>query len=208
MLANPVSLLESRIVASQLQTKRRSAHRAAFFKSWLQDPFNVASVVPSSRWLAKLMATGLHRGARVLELGAGTGTLTTALLEQGVNESDLYLVEQNDDFAAILRTRFPAATVLHTSAEQMTKDLQSLVGTFDYAISGLPILWFNREKKSRILEETFALLKPAGCLHQFTYLGRPPVGPRLRASLGLQAELIGMAPMNLPPAFVHRFTRA
>ena len=51
-------------------------------------------------------------------------------------------------------------------------------------ISGLPILWFNRDKKAAILSEAFELLKPAGRLQQFTYLGRPPVGPRLLAELG------------------------
>ncbi len=40
----------------------RDSHRAVFFRSWLRDPFNVASVAPSSRWLAKLMATGCARG--------------------------------------------------------------------------------------------------------------------------------------------------
>ena len=153
------------------------------------------------------MATGLHPGARVLELGAGTGTLTDAILERGVLPQDLYLVEQHAEFASILRQRFPGSTVLQTGAEHVTRDLGALAGSFDYVISGLPILWFNRDKKSRILEEAFALLKPQGRMQQFTYLGRAPVGGRLLASLDLRAELLGIAPMNLPPAFVYRFTR-
>ncbi len=36
-----------------------------------RDPTPIAS---SSRWLAKLMATGVPPSARVVELGAGTGT--------------------------------------------------------------------------------------------------------------------------------------
>lgn len=74
-------------------------------------------------------------------------------------------------------------------------------------ISGLPILWFNREIKAAILSEAFKLLKPDGRFQQFTYLGRPPVGPRLLTELGLRATLLGIAPMNLPPAFVYRFAR-
>ena len=89
----------------------------------------------------------------------------------------------------------------------MTQSLAALRGRVDYVISGLPILWFNRDKKAAILSETFELLKPGGCLQQFTYLGRPPVGPRLMAELGLRATLLGIAPMNLPPAFVYRFER-
>jgi len=185
----------------------RDPHRGVFFRSWLRDPFHVGSVAPSSRWLAKLMATGVHPGACVVELGAGTGTLTTALLEAGVRQEDLFLVEQHTDFVAVLRARFPRANVIEADAASLTQRLGALRGRVDYAISGLPILWFNRDKKASILSETFELLKPGGCLQQFTYLGRPPVGPRLMAELGLRATLLGIAPMNLPPAFVYRFER-
>jgi phospholipid N-methyltransferase len=85
--------------------------------------------------------------------------------------------------------------------------LGALRGRVDYVISGLPILWFSRETKAAILSEAFELLKPDGRFQQFTYLGRPPVGPKLLAELGLQPTLLGIAPMNLPPAFVYRFTR-
>lgn len=185
----------------------RDSHRAVFFRSWLRDPFHVASVAPSSRWLAKLMATDVHAGACVVELGAGTGTLTTALIESGVRQEDLFLVEQHADFVAVLRARFPRANVVEADAASMTQPLGALRGRVDYVISGLPILWFNRDKKAAILSETFELLKPGGCLQQFTYLGRPPVGPKLMAELGLRATLLGIAPMNLPPAFVYRFER-
>ena len=152
------------------------------------------------------MATDLYPGARVVELGAGTGTLTQAILERGVRATDLHLVEQNDAFARILRTRFPGATIVHEDAETLNETLSDLAGKIDFVISGLPILWFNKDKKTRILDATFTLLKRGGALHQFTYVGRPPVGNRLMTSLRLQAKLLGFA-VNFPPAFVYRFTR-
>jgi phosphatidylethanolamine/phosphatidyl-N-methylethanolamine N-methyltransferase len=193
---------------AQLQRKCNSAHRGVFFRSWMQDPFHVASIVPSSRWLAKLMATGLEPGARVVELGAGTGTLTEAILDRGVRPEDVYLVEQHGAFVDVLRQRFPGATVVQTDAAAVSAELGELRGTVDYVISGLPILWFNKEKKAQILREAFTLLRPAGRYHQFTYLGPPPVGPRIMASLGLRATLLGVSPINLPPAFVYRFERS
>ena len=75
-------------------------------------------------------------------------------------------------------------------------------------ISGLPIVWFDKDKKTRILDATFTLLKRGGALHQFTYLGKPPVGKRLMKDLRLEARLIGMTVANFPPAFVYRFTRS
>ena len=83
--------------------------------------------------------------------------------------SDLYLIEQHGAFASILRSRFPGATVLESSAETVARDLASLAGTVDYVISGLPIVWFNRDKKSRILEQPSRCFGPrAACINSPT----------------------------------------
>jgi phosphatidylethanolamine/phosphatidyl-N-methylethanolamine N-methyltransferase len=190
-----------------LQQKRNAPHRGVFFKSWLKDPFHVASITPSSRWLARLMATDVGPGARVVELGAGTGTLTEAIVERGVRQEDLYLVEQHAMFCDVLRQRFPGSHIVQADAAALTESLGALRGTVDYVISGLPIVWFNRDKKAKILQEAFALLRPHGRYQQFTYLGPPPVGGRLLDELGLRATLLGVSPLNLPPAFVYRFER-
>ncbi len=194
-------------MSTLLQQTRNARHRGVFFKSWLKDPFHVASITPSSRWLARLMATDVGPGARVVELGAGTGTLTEAVVERGVRQEDLYLVEQHPMFCDVLRERFPGSSVVQADAAALTDSLGSLRGTVDYVISGLPIVWFTRHKKGRILKEAFALLRPQGRYQQFTYLGPPPVGARLLEELGLHTTLLGVAPLNLPPAFVYRFER-
>lgn len=194
-------------MSTLLQQRRNAPHRGVFFKSWLKDPFHVASITPSSRWLARLMATDVRPGARVVELGAGTGTLTEALVERGVRHEDLYLVEQHAMFCDVLRHRFPGSSVVQADAAALTDSLGALRGTVDYVISGLPIAWFNRDKKAKILEQAFALLRPQGRYQQFTYLGPPPVGGRLLDEIGLRATLLGVSPLNLPPAFVYRFER-
>lgn len=189
------------------RTNSEKPHRAAFFCGWLKDPYAVGAIWPSGRLLAKLMAKGLHRGARVVELGAGTGTLTNAILASGVLPEDLYLVEQSPEFAAILRRRFPNVHVAEMDAAALPSRLPELSGTVDFVISGLPILWFKKTAKERILANSFELLRPGGRFHQFTYGGRSPVGRRLLHSLGLKASLIGISPINIPPAFAYRFER-
>ncbi|HYF53350.1 MAG TPA: hypothetical protein VEA41_03745, partial [Salinarimonas sp.] len=70
-----------------------------FLKAWLRQPLQVAAVAPSSRALAGLMTRGIGPcTGPVVELGPGTGSFTRALLERGVAEADLVLVESEPDF--------------------------------------------------------------------------------------------------------------
>ncbi|HEX6998937.1 MAG TPA: methyltransferase domain-containing protein [Gammaproteobacteria bacterium] len=186
----------------------RSDNFARFFRSWVRDPFTIGAVAPSGRLLAKLMAKNVGAGARVIELGAGTGTVTRAILESGVRPEDLVVVERNGDFARLLAHRFPRCRVLQADALSLASCRGQLSGSFDFVISGLPLLLFSRREKLRVLSQAFQMLRPEGCLHQFTYAGRCPVGRELRARLRLRSSLIGFTPLNLPPAFVYRFARA
>lgn len=196
------------VTSLDLEPRTRTSHRAAFFKSWLLDPIGVASIAPSGRVLARLMAADIGPDARVIELGAGTGTLTQALIDNGVAPERLYLVEQHPDFVRILKERFADANVLQIDAAEIGTQLAHAAGDIDFVVSGLPIVWFGRERKRRILGDAFDLLAPGGRFHQFTYLGRPPVGAGLLDSLGIRARLAGFAPLNMPPAFVYHFERA
>lgn len=184
----------------------RMAHRAAFVRSWLRDPMGIAAIAPSGRMLAKLMAHGLDGNCTVVELGAGTGALTRAIRSAGVVDQRLHLVERDERLAALLRERFPEVSVHCIDAEGLTDELDHLVGSVDCIVSGLPILCFSRPKKRAVLEGAFSLLRPRGFYQQFTYFGRPPVGARLLGELGLAASRVGIAPLNLPPAFVYRFS--
>jgi phospholipid N-methyltransferase len=48
------------------------------------------------------------------------------------------------------------------------------------------------------------MLRPGGVLQPFTYIGRPPIGARILDELDFEAKLVGVVPLNLPPAFVYR----
>ena len=183
-----------------------SDHFGHFFKSWIQNPVAIGAVAPSGRLLAKLMASGLQRGARVIELGAGTGTVTQAILDTGVRAEDLFVLEQNTQFLRILARRFPECPLVAGDALSVAEHVPG-PGTFDFVISGLPLLFFSPEQKQRLLEQVFELLGQRGALHQFTYAGRCPVERSLRSRLELRSSLIGIAPFNLPPAFVYRLSR-
>ena len=89
-----------------------------FIRSWLEKPLSTGAVTPSGQ------AAGAHHGALcrsgtpgpVIELGPGTGPVTEALVEQGVDPARLVLVEFNPTFCRLLRTRYPDATVVQGDA--------------------------------------------------------------------------------------------
>ncbi len=61
------------------------AGTALFLKRWLRRPFATGAVVPSGRLLAEAMAKATRtvidgRPGHIVELGAGTGEVTKALL--------------------------------------------------------------------------------------------------------------------------------
>jgi len=177
-----------------------------FVKGWIRNPLAMGAFAPSGKSLAKLMAKDVGSHSRVVELGAGTGTLTAALLESGVAPGNLYIVERDPQFVKILERRFPRCHVVAADALELDAQLGAGPG-FDFVISGLPLLCFSPDKRYLLLEQALRLLKPHGHLHQFTYAGRCPVDRGLRALLRVDSALLGIAPLNLPPAFVYRLTR-
>jgi len=60
-----------------------------FLHSWLQNPLRTGAVSPSGRALAKTMAGFVDpkQDGPVIELGPGTGPVTSALIARGVAPS-------------------------------------------------------------------------------------------------------------------------
>src|SRR5438105_12076714 len=85
-----------------------------FIRSLIERPLATGAVTPSGRILARAMARYVEPAlpGPVVELGPGTGPVTEALVQQGVDTARLILVEFNPRFCALLPARFPTATVL------------------------------------------------------------------------------------------------
>ena len=119
-----------------------------FFRALASSPRAVGAVVPSGANLASLITSEITAASGpVLELGPGTGVFTEALLERGVRESDLTLIEYGSDFMRLLQARFPRARVLWMDAAWMAShDLfEHPLGA---VVSGLPLLNFAPKKSS------------------------------------------------------------
>ncbi len=181
-----------------------------FFARWLRDPLRMASVTPSGAALARLMARQVDPGreAPVLELGAGTGAITAAILARGVPPERLVIIERDKVFHAMLTTRFPGAIVLRADAQKLREGLaQNGVTRLAAVVSGLPLLAMTKRQQRSVLDQAFALLEEGGVFVQFTYGPDSPISRRRLADWGLACEFAGRAWLNLPPASVWRFKR-
>ena len=180
----------------------------SFFRAWISDPGSVGAVAPSGIALAKLMASEITPATGpILELGPGTGVFTRAMLERGVREQDLTLVEYQSDFVGLLRLRFPKARVISMDAAGMHHCKLFQNAPVGAVVSGLPLLNMSPRKALAILAGAFGYVRPGGAFYQFTYGPRCPVPRCFLDRLGLHATCVGRALLNVPPASVYRITR-
>jgi phosphatidylethanolamine/phosphatidyl-N-methylethanolamine N-methyltransferase len=136
----------------------------------------------------------------VIELGPGTGPVTEALVQQGIDPARLVLVEFNPSFCRLLRTRYPNATVVQGDAYNLQRLLRdSLRQPAAAVVSGLPLFSKPMRMRLRLMQDAFALMAPRAPFVQFTYAMVPPV-PKQR--VGASAEASERIWMNLPPARV------
>lgn len=178
----------------------------AFVGRWLRHPRRTGAIIPSSRDLARVIAQGLERNdySTIVELGAGTGTVTRALAERFGPERVVAL-ELSPGLARQARKRNPGVRVVVGCASQ----LESLLAEYDCRrlalVSCLPLLSMPDMRRS-LLRVAARHLGPDGCFVQFTYSPWSPFPAQEYRSLGLRATRTGRAWRNVPPASVWRLT--
>ncbi|GLH77638.1 methyltransferase [Bradyrhizobium sp. SSBR45G] len=158
--------------------------------------------MPSGRLLARTMAHYVDpKGTGpVIELGPGTGAITNALVEHGVDQKRLVLVEYNPGFCALLRDRYPQAKVVQGDAYRLRDTLWNVLGAPAAAVvSGLPLVTKPMLTRMKLVRDAFAAMSPNAPFVQFTYSVVPPIPKSLP---GVTTEASERIWMNLPPARV------
>ena len=173
-----------------------------FLRSWIEKPLHMGAVMPSSKLLARTMAqyVDVESKGPVIELGPGTGAITNALLEHGVDQKRLVLVEYNPGFCALLRDRYPHAKVVQGDAYALRDSLRDLLDAPASAVvSGLPLVTKPMLTRLKLIRDAFLALAPGAPFVQFTYSVAPPIPKSLP---GVSTEASERIWMNLPPARV------
>jgi phosphatidylethanolamine/phosphatidyl-N-methylethanolamine N-methyltransferase len=188
--------------ARALKKPLRLDDEVRFLRSWIEKPLHMGAVMPSGRMLARTMAqyVEIESDDPVVELGPGTGAITNALIERGVDPKRLVLVEYNPGFCALLRDRYPQAKVVQADAYRLRDSLREALDTAASAVvSGLPLVTKPMQIRLRLIRDAFLSLAPGAPFVQFTYSVVPPIPKSLP---GVSTEASERVWMNLPPARV------
>ena len=188
--------------ARVLKKPLRLDDEVRFLRSWIEKPLHMGAVMPSGRVLARTMAryVEIDSDAPVIELGPGTGAITNALIAQGVEQKRLVLVEYNPGFCALLRDRYPHATVVQGDAYALRDSLWNVLSAPASAVvSGLPLVTKPMLTRLKLIRDAFVAMSPGSPFVQFTYSVAPPIP---RSLPGVSTEASERIWMNLPPARV------
>jgi phosphatidylethanolamine/phosphatidyl-N-methylethanolamine N-methyltransferase len=173
-----------------------------FLRSWIEKPLHMGAVMPSGRILARTMAqyVDIDSDAPVIELGPGTGAITSALIAHGVDQRRLVLVEYNPGFCVLLRDRYPQATIVQGDAYALRDSLWNVLSAPASAVvSGLPLVTKPMLTRLKLIRDAFVAMAPGSPFVQFTYSVAPPIPKSLP---GVSTEASERIWMNLPPARV------
>ncbi len=186
------------------------ADEARFFKAWVEKPGLTGAVSPSGRFLARMMARYVDPAGvgPVIELGPGTGPVTQALIQRGIAQERLILIEYDAEFCKLLGRRFPRARVIQGDAYDLPGTLAGVLSEPAAAVvSSLPLLNKPDEERVRLLRDAFALMNPAGRFVQFTYGMISPIPRKCKGVEALHFVADGSPAvwLNLPPARVFSY---
>ena len=178
---------------------RVATDASVFFGLWLQKPLRIAAANPSGVRLADAIAScvDLSWSGPVLELGAGTGSLTRGLLRAGCLPERIIALEREPRLVTVLRKKFPAITVLEGDAIRIGKHLANHAEQFCAVVSSLPIKWFSTSEQYAVVRPCLDRLGPGGSFIQLTNAFSSPLS---EAQLGIVGREVGRVWLNLLPA--------
>lgn len=139
-----------------------------FLKRFLQKPFQVASIVPSSKAMVERVSDKIDftRAKVIAEYGPGVGGHSREMARRMRDDAQLLLFELDGAFCRDLRKQFandPRVTVINDDAARLTDVLRKRgIPHCDYIVSGIPFSILAKDKKRDLLRQTYEALAPDG----------------------------------------------
>lgn len=154
-------------------------HYLTFFKGILRNPLQVGAFSPCSVFVAKeitkyVAADKKSDTLRVLEVGAGSGVLTTQLekvLQDRKGSYILDVIEIDQEYCDLLKKRFAHSPNVTIHCIDVTKF--NAPAKYDYIITTLPFNVMDTELIARILKQYEHMIANNGILSYVEHIGLP-----------------------------------
>ena len=181
-----------------------------FVKEWANSPKRVASIFPSSPFIADALVdlAKVKESKVIVELGPGVGVVTEKILDKKDPASTFFAVEVSENLAKATRDRCPAAEVICGDAKHLEGMLLAKgLGSCDSIASCIPWATISCDIQDDILKAVSNSLEPGGRFA--TLLFAPglllPSTFRFVKKLEEMFGTLNISPViwkNLPPAVV------
>jgi phospholipid N-methyltransferase len=182
---------------------------ALFFKRFLQRPFQIASIIPSSQALVERVSDKVDfANAQVIaEYGPGEGVHTREIVRRMRPDAELLVFELDPAFSRDLERQFtddPRVHVINRDAAALPDELERRrIPKCDYILSGIPFSILNIDKKRALLRKTHDALADDGSfiIYQVTneLKQHATIFEHAQSEYFLQ---------NIPPMFITVFRKA
>jgi phospholipid N-methyltransferase len=163
----------------------------------------IGAVAPSSKYLTQKMIKPIdfENAEIIVELGAGTGVMTKAILKKMKPNARLISFEINTDFIENLeKINDPRFLLLNESVENFKSILENLgINKVDYVVSGLPIAILKDLLVNKLLAEVSTSLNENGKFIQFQY-SKFSLKDLKKHFQQVETDFTAL---NLPPAWVY-----
>lgn len=180
-----------------------------FSRAFLRDPLHVAALLPSFGPLCRQAIAPLPRTGDpvVLDLGAGTGSVTDEIQEVLRGRGRHIAIESDEQMAAVLRERHPGVEVICDDAHAAVERLLAEGVRADLSVSGLP--WLATAPRERTIFGPLArLAAPGGAVTQLAHawIRFFPTARQVQRNLEATFEEVVVSRTvwrNVPPAVVY-----
>lgn len=171
-----------------------------FLKQGIRNIRQTGSLVGSSVHLSKQMTKDINfqQPLHIVELGAGTGTMTRYILSAMNKQTSLTAFEINPVlFGKLNRLDDHRLVKVNQNVLQLPEYVYD--ESVDYIISGLPLANIRKRQKLNILDACKRVLKPGGHYIQFQY----SLNDVSLLKRNFSSVKYGFTLLNIPPAVIY-----
>ncbi len=197
---------------NNIETARRSVttrllEDLKFVRGWLKSPSAVGAIKPTGKVAAGHMAGILPVNSKlpILELGAGTGVITSEIIKLGFPPDQIVSLEFCGEFLDYLSEKFPEVIFVHGDAFDLDTALKNIpFKKYAGVIGAIPLLNVSVERRIKLIDDALMRVEGNGPFVQICYGPKPPV----KAIPGkFSVEKSDFILRNLPPASIWTYRR-